>query len=150
MNLSPHFTVEEFTASDTAARRGIDNALPEHMLAAAQDTCDVLERIRALLGVPVIVTSGYRCPQLNEAIGSSRASDHVKAMAADIKAPAFGSAYEVAHALVPHLDELGVGQVIHEFGAWVHVSTRRQDKPVNRVITISQRGTEAGIQEVLA
>jgi zinc D-Ala-D-Ala carboxypeptidase len=150
LKLSQHFTLAEFTGSDTAARRGIDNRLPDELIASAHDTCDMLERIRALLGVPVIITSGYRCHALNEAIGSSRSSDHIKAMAADIKAPEFGSAYDVARALIPHVDELGIGQLIHEYGTWVHVSSRTQDKPVNRVITISHRGTEPGINEVTA
>lgn len=51
-------------------------------------------------------------------------------------------------ALVPVMDELGIGQVIHEFGRWVHVSTRRPDKIINRVITISAAGIEVGVQAV--
>lgn len=147
MNLTQHFTAAEFTDSDTATRHGIDNSLPETLLADAVATCEMLERIRELLDAPVIVTSGYRCPDLNAAIGSGRTSDHVKAMAADFKAPAFGTPKEVCEALLPNLDELGIGQLIHEFGRWVHVSTRRPDKAVNRVITITARGTEPGIQE---
>lgn len=153
MKLSDHFTVDEFTASDTAARRGIDNSLPASLLIAATDTCELLERIRAKLSalagrdIPVLVTSGYRCEQLNAAVGGASNSDHVRARAADIKAPAFGTPYEVCVALVPHVSELGVGQLIHEFGRWVHVSTQRPAKDLNRIITISQRGTELGIRE---
>lgn len=153
MNLTPHFTVSEFTASDTAARLGIDNSLPATMLVAARETCELLERIRAFLGgakareVPLVVTSGYRCPALNRAIGSAPTSDHVLSLAADFKAPAFGSAFEVAQALAPHVSELGIGQLIHEFGSWVHVSTRQPARPVNRIITITRRGTEVGILE---
>jgi zinc D-Ala-D-Ala carboxypeptidase len=154
MHLSPHFTVDEFTASDTAARRSIDNHLPASMLVAAGQTCDMLERIRAHLSraagrdVPILLTSGYRCPSLNAAIGGAPASDHVFGRAVDFKAPSFGSAFEVASALAPHVVELGIGQLIHEFGAWVHVSTRVPPLPVNRIITISKAGTVAGIQEV--
>ncbi|HEY8357053.1 MAG TPA: D-Ala-D-Ala carboxypeptidase family metallohydrolase [Ramlibacter sp.] len=154
MILTPHFTVAEFVASDTAARLGIDNSLPATMLETAKSTCEMLERIRAHLArvagrtVPVVLTSGYRCLQLNAAIGSTAGSDHVRGLAADIKAPAFGSAFEVAGALAPHVDALGIGQLIHEFGSWVHVSTRRPERPVNRIITISRRGTEPGIVEM--
>jgi len=159
MQLSPHFTAAEFTASDTAARLGIDNSLPARLLVTAQITCQMLERIRAHLGqlagrdVPIILTSGYRCPDLNAAIGSqnptptSRGSDHVHGMAADFKAPAFGTPFEVCAALAPYVSELGIGQLIHEFGTWVHVSTRMPDKRLNRIITISRRGTEVGIVE---
>ena len=151
MNLTPNFTVQEFTASDTAARLGIDNSLPPTLLVAATDTCHMLELVRDRLGqlaghpVPVILTSGYRCPALNTAIGSSPSSDHVKALAADFKAPAFGTPYQVAQALAPLVTELGIGQLIHEYGQWVHLSTRRPDKQLNRIITISKRGTEVGV-----
>jgi zinc D-Ala-D-Ala carboxypeptidase len=153
VNLSPHFTMAEFTASGTARRRAIDNALPATLMLAAQGTAEMLERIRAHLThlagkpVPIQITSGYRCLELNTAIGSSPGSDHVKAMAADFVAPAFGTPYQVASALAPHVGVLGIGQLIHEYGDWIHVSTRKPDKPVNRIITISSAGTVAGIQE---
>lgn len=153
MHLTEHFTVSEFTASDTAARMGIDNSLPASLLGAAKETALMLEQIRDKLSslvrrpVPIILTSGYRCPALNRAIGGASSSDHMRALAVDFKAPAFGSAYEVARALAPYVSELEIGQLIHEFGSWVHVSTRRPDKQLNRIITISRRGTEVGILE---
>lgn len=155
MNLSPHITLAEFTASSTAARRGIDNTLPDRLMANALATAAMLETIRAYLSklagkdAPIIVTSGYRCLPLNRAVGSSDTSDHTKAMAADWRAPAFGTPYEIAKALAPLVEKLGIGQLIHEFpgpNAWVHTSTRTPTKPVNRVITIRPTGTELGIK----
>lgn len=151
MKLSEHFTLDEFVASETAARRGIDNDLPTALAATARETCEMLERIRSLLSklaqrdVSIIITSGYRSLALNRAIGSGDGSDHVRAQAADIKAPAFGSPLKVCTALAPHLSTLGIGQLIHEFGSWVHVSTRTPANPVNRIITIDRLGTRAGI-----
>src|SRR5687768_12909989 len=120
MQLSEHFTMAEFVESDTATRLGIDNSVPATLLVAAKDTCELLERIRARLSaiagreIPIVVTSGYRCPALNAAVGSNnRTSDHPKAAAADFKAPAFGTPFEICQALVPHVHELGIGQVIH-------------------------------------
>lgn len=156
MNLSPHFTLEEFTASDTAIRRGINNALPPALLEEAKRTCEMLERIRARLTrlagqqVPIVITSGFRCIELNRAIGSADTSDHPRAMAVDFKAGYFGPAYQVAKILAPLVNELGVGQLIHEYGTWVHVSTRRPERDANRIITISRSGTELGVQEVVA
>lgn len=153
MQLSPHFTVAEFTASDTALRLGIDNSLPATLLLEAQRTCEMLERIRERLArvlreeVPIVVTSGYRCLALNRAIGSADSSDHVRGMAVDFKAARFGTALQVAQLLAPSVNDLGIGQLIHEFGSWVHVSTRHPDKQINRIITISRRGTEVGIVE---
>jgi zinc D-Ala-D-Ala carboxypeptidase len=153
VNLTQHFTLEEFAASDTAARLGIDNAVPPELMTEARRTCELLERIRARLSrlvgqeVPIVVTSGYRCLQLNRAIGSADASDHVLGKAVDFKAGRFGNAFQVAGLLAPLVGELEIGQLIHEYGSWVHVSTRRPEKPVNRIITISRRGTEPGILE---
>lgn len=154
MNLTPHFTVEEFTASDTARRLGIDNSLPATLLVAATNTSQMLEQIRDQLvhrarrDIPILITSGYRCAALNTAIGSSSGSDHIRGMAADFKAPAFGTPYDIACALAPLVTELGIGQLIYEFGTWVHVSTRRPEKELNRIITISQSGTRVGVEVV--
>ena len=153
MNLSPHLSLAEFIASDTAARFGIDNTLPLELMDAAMETAAMMERIRTFLSetaghdVPIIILSGYRCLALNAKIGSLPTSDHVKASALDFKAPAFGTPYAVCKALVPHAQRLSIGQLIHEFGLWVHVSTRTPSKPANRVITITAKGVSLGIQE---
>ena len=153
MKLSTNFSLSEFVASDTADRMGIDNDLPIELMTNAKATADMLERIRAYLvsdsgkSIPIIITSGYRCPQLNRAIGSGDTSDHRKAMAADFRAPSFGTPLQVCKALAPVVSVLGIGQLILEFNSWVHVSTRPSDKIINRIITISKAGTQAGIVE---
>lgn len=151
--MTPNFTLAEFVASDAAARRGIDNTLPQSLEPAALATLEMMERIRAHLSavagrdIPIIVSSGYRSPALNMAIGGSSTSDHTRAQACDWKAPAFGKPLEVCRALAPHVSVLGVGQLIHEFGAWVHTSTAIPQKAVNRVITIARSGVTVGIVE---
>jgi len=150
MNLSPHFTADEFTASDTAERLCIDNSLPIALLDNARGTAAMLERIRGHLSsikgkeVPIVLTSGYRCPALNQAIGSRDTSDHRNAKAADFKAPTFGTPFEVCKALAPVIDVLGIGQLIYE-RSWIHVSTRTPDKVINRIITVAGRDYVAGI-----
>jgi zinc D-Ala-D-Ala carboxypeptidase len=152
MNLSAHFTLDEFTDSDTARRMGINNDLPIELMTNARATADMLERIRAYLvsesgrNIPIIITSGYRCPQLNRAIGSSDTSDHRKAMACDFRAPAFGTPLQVCKAIAPVISVLGVGQIIYEH-TWVHVSTRIPDKIINRIITVSGKDYIPGIVE---
>lgn len=147
MKLSAHFDIAEFTASDTAARKGIDNSLPTGLIATALITMEMMEKIRSVLGDRAIVmTSGYRSPKLNAAIGSSDTSDHIKGYAVDFKCPAFGTPYEVAAHLSTKIDTLCIGQLIHEWGAWIHVSTRMPSKVQNRVITIDASGTRLGIQ----
>lgn len=151
-----HFDLNEFTASDLALRRRIANHLPDDLEPNAWATLSMLEGIRAHLSsvagndVPVFISSGYRCQQLNEAVGGVPSSDHVKAMAADIRAPAFGTPLQIAQELSRHVEDLGIGQLINEFpgpGGWVHVSTRKPDKLVNRIITITAQGAVVGVRE---
>lgn len=151
-----NFTLDEFCASDTATRLRISNVLPEDLEPAAWVTLAMLERIRAHLSkkagrdVPITILSGYRCERLNAAVNGSASSDHVKACAADIRAPAFGKPVDVARELSGHIEELGIGQLINEFPdgnkGWVHVSTRKPSKLINRIITITAQGVTAGVK----
>lgn len=123
-----YFTVAEFVGSETADRRGIDNRLPKELLPNVQALVNnVLDPLREALGKPITVTSGYRCPALNKAVGGSATSDHMQARAADITA---GSRKENKR-LFYLIQELGLDfdQEIWEKGNsegpdWVHVSYR--------------------------
>lgn len=121
MRLSKHFTLEEFTFSQTAARLGIDNTPPPDAIARMIALCEeVLEPLRERLGRPIIVTSGYRSRELNERIGGSPHSQHCRGEAADIVVPGL-SPLDVCYAI----KALGkYDQLIHEFGRWCHVSWR--------------------------
>lgn len=146
-----NFTREEFEFSETAERRKIRNVVPPELEANMRDTLAMMQRIRdhlcAVAGrdVPIIISSGYRCSVVNTLVGGSPASDHTRAEACDFRATAFGSPFEVATELAEHADALRLGQVAHEFGRWVHVSTRHPLKSANRIITISHAGTVPGI-----
>lgn len=152
MNLSKNFTLAELVRSSTAQRLGVDNTPRADALQQLQRTAQMLERVRAHLGgKPVLINSGYRNRVVNAAVGGVTSSDHAQGMAADIRVPAYGTPYEVAKALAPHISELGIGQLIYESvgGAhWVHVSTRIPAQAVNRVITVSGKQTLLGVQQV--
>lgn len=148
MKLSQHFTLAELTRSSVAQARGIDNTPPPELLPRLVRTAEMLERIRATVGVPVIVTSGYRCPELNKAVGIRSTSDHTQGHAADIVAPGFGTPAEVARLLAPLVSVLGIGQLILERvggKSWVHVSTHEPERAINRIITVTDAGTLPGI-----
>ena len=148
MKLTAHFTLGELTRSSTAERLRLDNTPTPEALRALQTTAEMLERIRTTLGRPVIVTSAYRSPEVNRAVGGATSSDHMAGQAADIVVPAFGTPHLVASALAPLVSVLGIGQLILEGvkgKQWVHVSTRTPLKPVNRVITITDAGVRVGI-----
>ena len=84
MQLSRHFRLSEFTRSATAMRYGIDNEPDVESVEALQNLCiHVLEPLRKRFGV-IKVTSGYRCPELNNKIGGSLSSQHLRGEAADI------------------------------------------------------------------
>lgn len=152
MKLSQHFTLDELVRSSVATARGIDNTPPPEILPRLVRTAEMLERIRSTVGCPVIVTSGYRCPALNGAIGSRNTSDHTQGHAADIVAPGFGTPAEVARLLAPLVSVLGIGQLILEqvtvdgkVKKWVHVSTHEPERAINRIITVTDAGTVPGI-----
>jgi hypothetical protein len=124
--LSPHFTLAELTFSDTANAHGIDNSPDQAAVGQLTQLAQLtLEGIRTICGDhPVIISSGYRCPELNEAVGGASNSAHLYGCAADFTIPEFGDVLDICHALEPHLRELGIDQLIDESGSgarWVHV-----------------------------
>ena len=139
--LSHYFTLSEMTISETAARRGIGNKPYPKALESLKRLCAFLDQIREHLGHPIIVTSGYRSPEVNVAVGGSKTSAHCKGMAVDFTCPAFGSPLEVARAI----SAMGIeyDQLIHEYGTWVHLGLA--DKPRRQMLTITKAGTRAGL-----
>lgn len=81
-----YFELKEFIVSDTAKKKGIDNT-PTFEVVDHLDRLisDILDPLRAAYGKPVEVTSGYRCPALNKAVGGVSNSVHQLGYAADIK-----------------------------------------------------------------
>lgn len=135
MHLSIHFTLEEFTLSQTAVRRGIKNDPPPEVIDNLRRLARVMENVRTLLGSPVLISSGYRSPELNEAVGGSKKSAHCRGLAADFTCPGYGTPREVALAIVR--SELIYDQVILEGagpGAWVHLGLT-EGEPRQDVLT---------------
>lgn len=83
-----YFSIEELCASATALREGIDNRPPKcayHLLHVLVD--QLLDPIREAWGEPIVVSSGYRCKELNALVGGVKNSHHLLGCAADITAP---------------------------------------------------------------
>ncbi len=128
MNLSPHFTLAEMLDSGTASRMGYFEQFepkPEIIENLRALCMNILEPLRMSLGVPIVVTSGYRCPRLNRKIGGAATSQHRLGQAADIQAVGVSNQeiYERILAL-----KLPIDQLIREFPdqsgepRWIHVS----------------------------
>ena len=132
MKLSQHFSYQEFIKSQTATRKGISNEPDDSQLYNMKMICaNILEPGRVHFGKPVIITSGFRSPELCVAIGSSTNSQHAKGEAADFEIPGVSNK-ELADWI--H-DNLPYDQLILEFfdgkdpnSGWVHCS----HKPENR------------------
>jgi len=123
MQLSPNFTLEEFIRSSTAASRGIDNTPGPAHLANLRALAIRLEDVRALLRNPIQITSAYRSPALNAAVGGSSTSDHANGLAADFTSPRFGSVQKVCEAIAG--SDIQFDQLIYEQKPggveWVHL-----------------------------
>jgi zinc D-Ala-D-Ala carboxypeptidase len=136
-----NFSLEELTVTE---HRTIENHCPKELLPDLMETAVMMEKIRdclsRALGVPcpVHLNSAYRSPELNVAIGGAANSDHCKAKAADFVSSKFGTPAQIARLLVPIMEELGIQQIILEFGRWVHVSRHKPEKTINRVLTASR------------
>jgi hypothetical protein len=118
--LSEHFGIDEFCRSNAAIRLGVDMTPPPAVVACLTLLAvNSLEPLRAHLGKPIRITSGYRPVALNQAIGGARNSQHVLGQAADIQVDGM-TPLEVCHAIIEA--KLPFDQLIHEFDAWTHVS----------------------------
>lgn len=120
MQLTEHFSLEEMTASATAAEKHIDNTPSPEIINNLTTTAQGLELVRAFLGnVPMRITSGYRCPDLNKAVGGVPDSAHLSGFAADFEAPQYGSPLHIVASLAK--SGIKYDQCIME-KIWVHVS----------------------------
>ena len=146
MQITPHFTLAELTVSARARVLKLPNLPTGKDLDNVRYTAAQLEKIRAHLdGAPITVSSCYRAPAVNKAVGGSSTSAHMQGLAADINARGFTAA-ELAAAIV-HMRDTGLmdfDQVILEFpergrGAWVHVGWRRHSANRGQVLTATQR-----------
>ena len=118
MQLTEHFTLEEFTRSTTGERNNINNSVPDDLMPNIQLTANKLERVRKVLGFPIIITSGYRCPALNARVGGASTSAHTKGLAVD-----FHSSYGTPKEICQRLIDAGVqfDKLIQEHNQWVHI-----------------------------
>ena len=146
MQLSKNFKLNEFTASQTATRKGIDNTPAAPIIERLRMLANTLEQVRTLLGDNSIrISSGYRCLALNRAIGSGDSSAHVQGYAVDFTCPNFGTPKEVANKIAE--SDIKYDQIIYE-GTWIHLSV----DPRNRrdVLTAHFKGGKASYTKGIA
>ena len=139
MQLSENLSVAEFSASNTAKRRGIDNTPKDvHLEAAKELAKHIFQPIREHFGKPIWLSSGYRSEALNKAIGGSKTSQHCKGEAMDIDMDGKGGPTN-AEIFYYIKDNLPFDQLIWEFGSsnapdWVHVSYSASGKQRGQIL----------------
>jgi zinc D-Ala-D-Ala carboxypeptidase len=140
MRLSEHFTLGEFTFSEAATRRGLDNTPNSTVIRNLCRIAAVMEAIRMLLNKnTIVVHSGYRSEALNTAVGGVVTSAHCYGLACDFVCSKFGTPGEVALAVME--SDIEYDQLILEYG-WVHVGLAQDGLPL-RHETLTKRSPAA-------
>ena len=120
MNLTPNFTLDELTASESAERNGWDNTPNDAELENLKRLADFLEQVKVVLGgKPVMINSAFRSKKVNDAVGSKDTSQHRIGCAADIRVPGM-TPDQVVKAVIA--SGIGYDQLIREFDRWTHIS----------------------------
>ena len=142
MQISKNFSLEEFERSDTAKRLGIDNRVPQFAVQRLRILCEkVLQPVRDHFGVPIIITSGYRCPDLNDAVKGATSSQHMKGEAADFKIKVDNTkGVKLYDLYLWMVDNLQFDQLIWEVRdggrhKWIHVSYKNEKANRQQVFT---------------
>ena len=136
--LSPNFSLEELTHTDHREFTNEPNDLEKNNL---KRLAELLEQVKGLLGgKPIMVNSGFRSKQVNDAVGSSDRSQHRVGAACDFRVPSM-TPDEVVKAVIA--SNLGFDQIIREFDRWTHISVPNEPtgKPRRQALIIDKMGT---------
>ena len=136
--LSPHFSLEELTVTDHREFTNEPNDLEKNNL---KRVAELLERVKGLLsGMPIMVNSGFRSKQVNDAVGSRDSSQHRSGCAADIRVPNM-TPNDVVKAIIA--SDIPYDQIIREFDRWTHISVPNEPngKPRKQALIIDKQGT---------
>ena len=124
MKLTQNFTLNELIYSATAEANKIDNRPSVPVISNLRALCtNVLQPLRDALGCPIVITSGFRCAELNKRIGGAANSGHLYGQAADFIVPQ-KNLKDVFNYIKSHLP---YDQLLYEYNKtdkWIHVSYR--------------------------
>ena len=132
MRLTRNFSLEQLIYSETAERERIDNTPGPDIINNLRLLAKGLEQVQALTEIPLEISSGYRCPELNQCIGGAKTSQHTQGQAADFTCAEFGSPVDIIKAIRD--SDIEFDQCILEYARWVHISFSKT--PRGKVLTI--------------
>ena len=138
MNLTEHFTLEELTVT---SHRQFDNTPKANELANLMRVAALLEQVKTVLGgKPIMINSGFRSKQVNDAVGSKDTSQHRIGCAADIRVPGM-TPKQVVQACIDA--DIPYDQIIQEFDSWTHISVPDMPArpPRKQALIIDRNGT---------
>jgi hypothetical protein len=141
MQLTPNFTLDELTASESAERNGWDNSPNDAELENLERLADFLEQVKVVLGgKPVMINSAFRSKKVNDSVGSKDTSQHRIGCAADIRVPGM-TPDEVVRKVIA--SGISYDQVIREFDRWTHISIPNSvdTSPRKQALIIDKAGT---------
>lgn len=135
MQLTPHFSLEELLYSEVALRQGIENTPTAYQVDNLRRLCeDILEPVRAILGVPLHINSGFRSAKVNAAVGGVHTSAHLAGLAADFVP--IGLDLRTCFDILRARPELGYDQIIFECAAWIHLAAHAEGtQPRRQMLT---------------
>ena len=147
--ITPNFTLQEMTKSQTATRLGLDNTPTEEHISSLRALCEaVIEPTRSQFNAPVIVSSGYRSEFLCEEIGSKPTSQHCKGEAVDFEIIGVDN-HKVASWIQSNLEYDQLILEHYESGkpnsGWVHVSYKKDGQNRKQALTFNGRSYQQGL-----
>lgn len=142
MQLSKDFTLEQFTKSATAIRKGINNTPTEQQAKALRYLSQTVLQPAHDAGISFFISSGFRCLNLNTALGSKSNSQHPKGEAADLDSNGNESNSELFNFIA---ENCVFDQLIWEFGTddqpdWVHVSAKPEGNRMQKLQSVKRNG----------
>ena len=135
-----YFTLKEFERSSVADKYNIDNTIPKELVPHIEELIDFLNPIREAWGKPIIVTSGYRCNELNKKVGGVSNSAHTIGYGVDLVSGDFSMFSNFIKSYFQSHPEVKFDQVIIERSGksqWIHIGLYNRDN--------KQRGMVFGV-----
>ena len=125
-----YFTLKEFERSSVADKYNIDNTIPKELVPHIEELIDFLNPIREVWGKPIVVTSGYRCKELNKKVGGVDSSAHTIGYGVDLQSGDFRVFSNFIKSYFQAHPEIKFDQVIIEKSGksqWIHIGLYNKD-----------------------